>query len=202
MPSPATSEWVLNAHSPRRRRGAVVDDVEPVRLAHVAGLCPLVGEDLNIARRSSSFHLDAARVTIRPTRQQVEAWIVWQPSGASQLGRVHVEHGCALRLFPFASDLHRKVLDLGVVLLAIERIRRRHHQCVREKLHWAKRDELRFSTDRGNGAFAPARQLTLCLFDPFQLCPRRLVARADLVRLLRTRRREIRLLKAEATLQE
>ena len=135
-------ERILHTQEPGVWRGAVVHDVEPVAVAQVARLGPLVLLHLNVAGAGPSFDLDRALGAALPAREQVEPRPVGQRGGAGACRRLDVAHDRDLCFLIRPRDLDGDRLHLLVEALLVLRVNRRDNEGVRDEHDTARLDPL------------------------------------------------------------
>lgn len=81
------AEWVLHAQKPGVGVAAIEDDVEPVAVAQVARLGPLVFAPLDVADGRSALDLDGAIFAVGMFGQLIEARPIAETLGAGKLRR-------------------------------------------------------------------------------------------------------------------
>jgi len=192
----------LNADKPRVGRRAVVNHVEPVPLAEIARLGPLIGRDLHLAGPGAAFDLDAALLLARPGRQQIEAARFGQAGGAGQRRGVDIGDGRAGGFLVGAGDLHGDGFHVRFKLLLVGRVGRWNRDGVRHELNGARPQEVRLVAKERQGVVAAGGNLPLVGLhaDQFQLCA--LVAGAGLLGELAAGGGEFSFLKVESAADE
>src|SRR3990172_1839736 len=135
------AEGVRDAQEPGMRTPALIHDVEPVPVAVVARLGPLVLAELDVPHRGASLDLDSS-LLVFPLGQEVEAGVLGEPCVPGETRCVHVPDGCPTGLLVAPRDSHGNLLHFLVVALAVLGVCRGDHQGVREEGYLAGRDEV------------------------------------------------------------